>query len=274
MVFDTSQLTRPGADPALSRNTQRASDLMLAKMAGSKPAGAPPAAPQDVYNAAAGTTSAVGNQVLKQAAGEVSALKGQAGATSAGEAATGSAAVGEARLTRQKQATDNEAALASLDATTKRRLFDDRTTFQSNVVGQGALQTSQLVDWATTKAKSQQQLDDYKQSVEQATQKQELLYKQGYDAMSATLEADAKGQIQKLDEQTKLQITAAQSQFKLQYEQAKAKAQSNVQLFQGAGMVVGGVVGAIYGGPVGAAAGASLGGAAGGMVGSAAESTG
>lgn len=272
--MDTSQLTRPGANPALDRNTQRASDLMLAKMAASKPAGAPPPASADVYNAAAGTTSAVGQQVLKQAAGEVAALKGQAGAVQASDAAAGAAQVGEARLTRQKQATQNEADLASLDASSKRRLLDDRMEFQSNVVGQGALQTSQLVDWAATKAKSQQQFADYQQQVQQATQKQELLYKKGYDSMSATLEADAKGQIQKLDEQTRLQITAAQSQFKLQYEQAKAKAQSNVQLFQGGGMIVGGIVGGIYGGPVGAAAGATLGGAAGSMVGNAAESTG
>lgn len=267
MPLDVTQLSRPGADPAATRNTNRAQDLILAKMAGSQPAGAPPPTAAAVANAGAGATQQVGADVLKQTAAEVQQMKGAASNVVAGQATEAAGQLGQAKLARQAQSTKNEAQLASMDATTKKQLLDDRMNFQSTQVGVGTLQTSQLMDWAVSKAQSQQQLADYQQQVQQATQKQIAMYKQGYDAMSATLEAESKGQIQKLDESTKLQIAAAQADFHQKWLQAQAQAAAHQQMFAGGGAVVGGIIGAIYGGPAGAAAGSSVGGAAGGVAG-------
>lgn len=273
--FDASSLTRPGTDPSIARNTQRTQDIMLAQVAGqAKPGGAagtPPPSSTDMSQAAAGTTSAIGGQVLKQVAGEVAAAKGGAQNVAATSAAAAQDTLGQARLARQAKATQNEAALTSLDASSKKKLLDDRIAFQTDVTGQTQLQTSQMLDWAVGKAQNQQQLATYTQQIGDATQKAEATAKAGYDAMTATLEAASKGQIQGMDEATKMQITQAQATFKLQYAQTAAKAAAQMQMFTAAGTIIGGAGGAVVAGPAGAVGGAAVGGGVGTAVGSATQ---
>jgi len=272
MALDVSQLTRPGADPTVARNTSRAQDLVVSQIAGQQQAGGLPPTSGALFSAAAGATQQVGQQVLKQAAGEVAALKGQTSDVVQENALASSTAVGQGKLQQQKVATQNEATLAGLDASTKKKLLDDQMSFGSQVAGEGVLQTSQLADWAIMKATDQNQLAAYAQQVQDATQKNIEVQQAGYNAMAATLKAASAGQIQGMDEATQLQVTQAQNAFKLAWDKAIASQQGVSGMLTAGGTVVGAVVGGVYGGPAGAVAGGAVGGAVGSLAGNALSS--
>lgn len=267
MPVDYSQLSRPGADPVYQQGAQRARDLALLRIAGAAPVGAPAPAPEAKGAAVAQATAAGAGGALQQAAADVQKFRGQAQLSLGQQQLRDQGQQFDAGLAQQTQAVANEDVLAGLDLGVKRRIFDDRIAFKQQQIGQGALEASQLVDWAATKARSKEELAGYTQEVQQATEKQLQVMQAGYDMMAQTLKAETEGRIQQLDQQTKLEVTEAMGAFKRQIEEAQAKKAAQQQLMTGVLTVAGAGAGAVVGGPMGAVAGGSAGGGIGSILG-------
>lgn len=267
----SDKLQRPGMDPGYQQGTQRARDLALMRMAAAVPATAPPPAPDARGAAVAQATTQAADSQLQRVTSDVeeSRQRGALQLQDQARAAQGTQAASELGL--QKAGLEQDAALSRLDLETKRKVFDDRIKFKSDQIGQGVLTEAQMLDWAASKAKSQDELRDYAQQIEQAAEKRLTLAQRGYDAMQQTLQAESAGRIQKMDQETKTRLLQAKAQFKQQALKEKAEKAGRANMIKGVftvgGTIVGGVIGAMAGG-VGAAPGAMAGGTIGAGVGS------
>ncbi len=259
-----SQLKRPGADPVFQRRQQRSQDLALSQISNQIPANSPPPGAADVAQAGAQAAQAVGKDAIQQAAEQVAQFKGQAGVASAGQAQQNQEQQGARQLQTQATGLKLDAELNRLGSAAKNELYDSRMNFEAQQVGQGALQESQLLDWAASKAKSKEEFQDYAQKMQQASDRTIAFLTQGYQRLEATLKAEANGQIQKMSNEKKLEIAGAAAKLKAKLQKEQAKKAGNAALITGLFTVAGAVIGGAYTGGAGAPAGA----AAGGMIGS------
>jgi hypothetical protein len=229
------------------------------QVAGAQPAGAPTPTGAQQSQAVGGATSTAAQSALSQAANDVQNFQGASQNALAGESQQANQNAFSANAKLQSSGIEQSQALASLDAGVKNSIYDSKIQLQASATGQQQFQTSQLMDWAVTKATDATQLQAYAQQVQDATQKNETLMQQGYDAISQTLQAESAGQIQQMDDATKLQLAQAQQQFQLALSKAQATTAANNALITGAFTVAGVAGGALAGGPAGAVAGGTLG---------------
>lgn len=225
-------------------------------------------------------TAGVGAQLATDAAAKGAAAGAQSGQLLTGAEQTrqqGAAVqIGNAEqqtataLAGKQQANSNK--LATLSAAVNNNLVQRNMQFQSDQIGAGTLNATQLADWTVQNAKDQQQVQENLQEIQLASQRKMQLYQAAYQRLTQTLsdtqamkDLNAKGITQE-------QIQAYAQQAKLAYMREQAEASANANMITGVLTVAGGVIGGIYGGPVGAAGGAMVGQAAGGVVTGAAAS--
>lgn len=262
-MADFSQLKRPGADPSFQRRQQRAQDLAISQVAQAAPAMGPAPAPAQVAQAGAQQAAATGTAAIEQAAQQVAEFKGQASNAAQVTSQQNQEQQGARALQTQSTGLKLDAELNRLGSEAKNELYDSRMQFENAQVGQGALQESQLLDWAASKAKSQEEFKNYAQRAEQANAKTIAFLNQGYQRLEATLKAEARGDIQAFTNEKRLEIAGAAARMKAAAQKAAAKKAGNGALITGLFTVAGAVIGGAYTGGAGAPAGA----AAGGMIG-------
>jgi len=231
---------------------------------------APPV--QNTQQAAAQTGAAVaqsaGAQLIQNAQQGVQA-QGQVAQVAQSEQVRAGAERLEGLSQGAKQdSVDNVQKLAQINEQAKQELYDRQMTFAKDARGRTLFSQEQLLDYAKTKAQSDEEFKSYTQSVQIATQRN----LQAMETAYRNVDADLK-QKQALAEQTKDQDAArriAQMRQDAADQMARetAKANNNAAIMTTVGMVAGAAAGAMTGTPQGAMAGASLGGALGGMAGS------
>ena len=165
------------------------------------------------------------------------------------------------QLDKDSQATTDK--LASISVQLKNELVDKQTTFATDEMGRTLFNDRQLMDWTMQKAKSQQDLLNYEQSVNQMSQLRMGMLKQSKAVLEQAMTegSDTYNQVQGIA--AKQAIQAAYHALDMKIKQEAAKQASRAGLFAGVGAVIGAVVGAYVSGGTGAAAGATLGAGAG-----------
>lgn len=199
-------------------------------------------------------------QVGAQAAGQAAqsaaqtAATGQQQATQAaqlGQQATAREQQGilaERELAGQQEARSAENRLANLNQQLKQELYDDRIAFESSEIGRGAMNESQLVDWAATNAKNQEDLADKLQTMELAQDRKLKFLEMGYKKISQELDQASKSKIQTMTYEKKVELMNAKEAFKRAYAREQARKANRA-------MVVSTVTGLIGAGVAGYASG-------------------
>lgn len=226
-----------------------------------------------------------GIRAAQQAGTQQTATAGQVAAGQASQAQNQAVQMGQLNLAEQGRAQREQLAgqqmglaqeqmnvedrLDRLGQGYKQELYNKQMSFQKDQLGQSQLNNRQLVDWAVLKAKNAEEMRDYAQTVQLASQRQEQLYRTAAAKVEQAIKQGYLTEKQQLDGQQR-QLLA---QMKLEADRNQAKkaraARNTVGVFQAAGTIAGAVIGGIYTGGAGAPAGAAAGGAIGGGVGTA-----
>ncbi|MDB4725794.1 hypothetical protein OAF54_00065 [bacterium] len=154
--------------------------------------------------------------------------------------------------------------VSRLGRNVKAELFDNQMQFEKTERGRRFTNDRQLMDYKIATAKSDIELNETLQQMQQDSAKEIMLLEATHAKISQALNQGYLSKEQKLDHAARKKLVEMQEQMRKEIEKKKKKAKNNSMIVKGLS-VVGMVVGGIYGGPVGAAAG----GAAGSMVGGA-----
>jgi hypothetical protein len=219
-------------------------------------------------------TAVAGAQLATDAAG-----KGAAAGTQAGQLLTGAeqtrqqgAAVQIGNAQQQAATTlaakqqTNANTLANLSASVNNNLVQRNMQFQSDQIGAGTLNATQLADWTVQNAKDQQQVQDNMQEIQLASQRKLQLYQAVYQRWSAIMQDQQALKDLAAQGYTQEEIAGYTQNAKVQYMQVQAEVAANANMTTGAFTMAGGAIGAVYGGPMGASAGATVGQGVGGAV--------
>lgn len=164
--------------------------------------------------------------------------------------------------TKQQQNADR---LAALSAGVANNLVTQNMKFQSDQIGAGTLNATQLADWTVQNAKDQQQVQDNMQDIQMATQRKLQLYQAAYQKLTATLEDQQQLKDLAAKGITQQDIQQFAQEAKMNYMQAQAAAAAQSAMITGAFTIVGAAIGSAAG-PAGTAGGAMVGQAAGSAV--------
>ena len=163
----------------------------------------------------------------------------------------------------------NKRVLSSIDQAATSQLVDAEIQFKRDSLGRKLLSERQLMDWLTTKAKSDQDWAGFQQRQKQLHDRKSMIL----DAAYAKIRQAEKMAYQRSSFEISKEADEFIARAKADLEEKKAKAKrdaANKAALASAlgtvGSIAGGIIGA-YGGPAGAAAGAAIGGMAGTYIG-------
>lgn len=180
-------------------------------------------------------------------------------------------------LTAQQQELQNR--LASMSGEVKQQLFDKQMDFVKDELGRTTFTQQQLADWATTKAKTYEDYQNYVQSMEQASERRNQILKASYARITQALQQGFISEQEPLDQAMRANLTKARQELQLKIQRQQAEQRSTMAMYQAGGTILGAAVAGVAvvatGGmaaPV-AAGIVGMGAAAGGGLGSIAGST-
>lgn len=163
----------------------------------------------------------------------------------------------------QSQARRAEARLFNLDQRVKSQLLDDQLTFKRDELGRTLFNERQLADYALANAKSEEDLRNYAQTVQQVSAKKMMILSAAHEKLKQELTQVY--QAEATEENAKLKRELAQAEYNMRMKMAKeqADARNRAGMMGAAGSIIGGVAGAVLAGSVtggmGAGAGAGVG---------------
>lgn len=153
----------------------------------------------------------------------------------------------------------------------KNELYTKQMSFQRDQLGQARLNDRQLADWAIMKAKSQEELQDYAQTVNLAAARQEQLLKAAQAKVEQAIRQGYLSEKQRLDNNQRELLAKMKMEADKRQQQKMNKAKNKAAMWQAGGVILGAAAGAVIGTVVlpgvGTAAGAQAGAALGGGVG-------
>jgi hypothetical protein len=249
-----------------STGARKAQDLITRKLGG-QPVGAPPPSQTDLGQAAAAAQGQAVQQKVEQLGQKFATAKAQT-ANDQGQALLGAQ---KAQRTTQGQLLQQqrgaEDLLSSLDSVTQEQLVQNELKFQQDAMGRAKFTENQLLDWAVTSAKDEEDLKNKMQVMQQTAERAMAADKMAFEKMDQELRADAGRKQKKLTQEKRLELEQASAMYKQQYRDKAAKAASKAAITRGiltvGGAVAGGVIGSVIPG-AGTTAGAITGGALGG----------
>lgn len=186
------------------------------------------------------------------------------------EARLGQQAMGQRDVMQQRKLAlgaslrNAENSLAALSMTTKQQMFDATMQFEQDELGRTIFNERQLLDYAISKAKDVEDLQNYEQTVGQMSERRMRLLQAAQAKIQQELQQAYAMEENELTQEHKLGLARAKAALEAKMQQEKADAANRAAMFNGIFTIAGGVAGAIIAGPggyaVGAAAGASIGG--------------
>ena len=185
------------------------------------------------------------------------------------EARLGQQAMGQRDVMQQRKLAlgaslrNAENSLAALSMTTKQQMFDATMQFEQDELGRTIFNERQLLDYAISKAKDVEDLQNYEQTVGQMSERRMRLLQAAQAKIQQELQQAYQMEENELTQEHKLGLARAKAALEAKMQQEKADAANRAAMFNGIFTIAGGVAGAIIAGPggyaVGAAAGASIG---------------
>lgn len=186
------------------------------------------------------------------------------------EARLGQQAMGQRDVMQQRKLAlgaslrNAENSLAALSMTTKQQMFDATMQFEQDELGRTIFNERQLLDYAISKAKDVEDLQNYEQTVGQMSERRMRLLQAAQAKIQQELQQAYQMEENELTQEHKLGLARAKAALEAKMQQEKADAANRAAMFNGIFTIAGGVAGAIIAGPGGyaggAAAGASIGG--------------
>lgn len=174
-------------------------------------------------------------------------------------------AVGQ--LAAQRERRGLESRIADLGEDVKQNLFDREMQFKKDELGRTQLSERQVLDWAVSKAQSEEEYKEYAQVAQQALSRELQMMESIYKKVSNQLNREFARAEQENDQASMQRITEYKNLMEQEMREKEAEVANKQTMWtEGVGTlgtVAGGVIGGIYGGPMGAAAGATAGGAIG-----------
>ncbi len=252
-----------------STGARKAQDLITRKLGG-QPVGAPPPSQSDLGQMAASAQGQAVQQKVEQLGQKFALDKSQAANAQNAAALDAQKAqrITQGQLLQQQRGAED--LLSSLDSVTQEQLVQNEMKFQQDAMGRARLTENQLLDWAVTSAKGEEDLKNKMQVMQQTAERAMAADKMAFDKIDQELRADASRKQKRLTQEKRLELEQASAAYKQEYRTKAAKAAGKAAIMQGVltvgGAVVGGVLGAPAG-PAGIAAGATAGAAVGGGVG-------
>lgn len=179
----------------------------------------------------------------------------------------------EAKQKTNADALKNAADLDSLGLNLKSQYVDNLTKFKKDELGRTIMNANQLSDWATLKAKNEEEYAEYEQMMLQAIEKKQAVMDNAFKVVTAHLDQEYQKAEALKDQAYMEQVASIRASIDKQRADAKKKAARDSSMWVAGGTILGAVAGGVIGffaGGVGAAPGAaigaSLGGAAGGAI--------
>jgi predicted nucleic acid-binding protein len=199
------------------------------------------ATPAQAAQMGAAIAGEAGKQQVSQAgqmvesAGQMAKLGQQETALAGGEK------LGGMQLAAQKESLGQAERLAALDDRAKREVFDAELQFKKDAADQTQFTQRQLLDYARVNAKSDDEFKTWSQRAQQASRRNIQVLETINNRLEETLRSGyAKGK-QKLDQDTKLELT----RLKRANDEAIARARANGANTAMAGQAIGGVMTAV-----------------------------
>ncbi len=156
-----------------------------------------------------------------------------------------------------EQSRQNAQRLFGLDQRLKNQLLDRQLQFQTDEIGRTLFNTRQLADFKLATAKSQEELKNYEQQVQQEMQKRMTILKFAQAKLQQELEQTMKLEQTKKNNALKIRLEKALVNTKKKIAEQRAKAANEAGKMSAMSQIFGaGVAGAAvaFGGPAGAAA--------------------
>jgi uncharacterized protein YcfJ len=163
---------------------------------------------------------------------------------------------------------DQAQRLGALDSRLKQELYDNTMKFEKDELGRTQFNEQQLLDFARTSAVSDEQIQNYKQSIEQASRRQEQAMEHATKLVIEDLNRQYDAAKARNDFRATVEIDRQRKDAEAEIQKQKNKAANRTAAASAVGGIVGAVVGGIYGG----AGGAAVGGQGGSALGKAAAS--
>ena len=186
---------------------------------------------------------------MVESAGQMAKLGQQETALAGGEK------LGGMQLAAQKESLGQAERLAALDNSAKREVFDSQLQFKKNTADQTQFTQRQLLDYAKVNAKSDEEFKTWSQRTQQASRRNIQVLETINNRLAEALSADYSKGKQKLDQQSRLELT----KLKRENDQAIARARANGANTAMAGQAIGGVMTAVGTGLILSGVGAPVG---------------
>lgn len=246
-----------------STGARKAQDLITRKLGG-QPVGAPPPSQSDLGQAAASAQGQAVQQKVEQLGQRFATARAATGNDQARAALGAQQAqrVTQGQLLQQQRSSED--LLNALDSVTQEQLVQNEMRFAQDAAGRARLTENQLLDWAVTSAKGEEDLKNKMQVMQQTAERAMAADKMAFEKMDQELRADASRKQKRLTQEKRLELEQASAMYKQKYRDKAAKAANKAGIVRGiaqaGGAVVGGTLGFVYGGgPTGAVVGAKLG---------------
>jgi len=254
----------PVANQRVAQGQAAARDIQLQQAVKAAPAAQ--GITQSAQQTGAAAAQSAGQQMVQQAEQQVKQQGqiGQVGLATQQQQAQANVAGLQAGAREAEMA--NVQRLAGINEKAKQELYDAQMSFKKDQQGRALFNERQLMDYAITNAKSEQDYQNKAQMIEQTTKRELEMMEHAYNIMNADLEQRIKLAEQQKDNKLALELAEMKRASEEEMAKKRNKANNMGTILTTGGTIAGAVVGGIYGGPAGAAAGASVGGAAGGLV--------
>jgi hypothetical protein len=147
----------------------------------------------------------------------------------------------------------------SLNSALAGQLFEDQMKFQKDELGRSVWQTRQLVDWAVSKAKSDEDLAGFEQKLSQEYKRKMQVLQTAHNKIIQALQQEFLSGEQEKDQALRAELTKAQAELKKKMNKQQNDAKMWSSIITAGGTIAGGIAGSFI--PVvGTAGGAALGG--------------
>lgn len=170
----------------------------------------------------------------------------------------------------------NAQRLAALDNRAKQEIYDKQMQFQRDEMGRTLFNDRQLLDYARTKAGSDEEFANYAQQMKQATDRNLQAMRTAYANVNEDLDQKMQIAEQQKDQKAARQIAETKRAMEEEMQRQENETANKNSMFAAVGTIGGAVVGGFLGagaGGIGAAPGAAIGASVGGAVGTGVAST-
>lgn len=157
--------------------------------------------------------------------------------------------------------------LGNLDSSLKNELFDSNLKFRKDELGRTLFNDRQLLDYKLASAKSDEELRDYEQQIEQEYARKNQILQASHAKILQAMQNEFQKSEQEADQAHRKALVLAKNAIEEKIRRQQAKAANRAAAYSAAGSIIGGVGGAILGTFVAPGVGTMAGAAAGSQLG-------